>query len=193
MALPSWAPPEQDKPAPMPLLLVQSFINTRDIEKGTDQLLDDPGGAQAWLACAELIPAQTPVGAAQLREARAVREGLRALVRPNCDGTPPSPKDLDALRRVVSRRRPAVRVERSGRVVLAVGDATDLVDGLLEILLIVRDAQADGTWRRLKLCANSDCESAFFDRSRNRQGTWCSMAKCGNRLKNRRFRARGQQ
>ncbi|MBV8999263.1 MAG: CGNR zinc finger domain-containing protein, partial [Solirubrobacterales bacterium] len=40
------------------------------------------------------------------------------------------------------------------------------------------------------LCANPDCEWAFFDRSRNQQGSWCAMETCGNRLKNREFRAR---
>ena len=31
---------------------------------------------------------------------------------------------------------------------------------------------------------------AFYDRSRNHGGTWCDMASCGNKLKNREFRAR---
>ena len=53
-------------------------------------------------------------------------------------------------------------------------------------------ALADGTWSRLKLCANPDCDWAFYDRSRNRQGAWCTMEVCGNRLKNRRFRARAR-
>ena len=30
MALPLWVPGEETKPAPMPLLLVQSFVNTWD-------------------------------------------------------------------------------------------------------------------------------------------------------------------
>ena len=54
----------------------------------------------------------------------------------------------------------------------------------------MRDAQRDGTWARLKACANDACAWAFYDRSRNRGGTWCDMASCGNMLKNREFRAR---
>jgi predicted RNA-binding Zn ribbon-like protein len=42
----------------------------------------------------------------------------------------------------------------------------------------------------LKVCANSECQWAFYDRSRNQQGNWCDMAVCGNRLKNRQLRAR---
>ena len=61
---------------------------------------------------------------------------------------------------------------------------------LLGLLLIVSDAQRDGTWAHLKACANDDCRWAFYDRSRNHGGTWCDMATCGNKLKNRDFRAR---
>jgi predicted RNA-binding Zn ribbon-like protein len=80
-------------------------------------------------------------------------------------------------------------IDSGGVVSLRTGGDGDLSDGLLGLLLTVRDAQADGTWSRLKLCANPDCGWAFYDRSRNHQGSWCSMATCGNRLKNRRFRA----
>ncbi|HEX6654657.1 MAG TPA: CGNR zinc finger domain-containing protein, partial [Candidatus Limnocylindria bacterium] len=30
----------------------------------------------------------------------------------------------------------------------------------------------------------------FFDRSRNRSGTWCTMAVCGSRMKSRSYRSR---
>ncbi len=35
MTMPSWAPDEEIKPAPMPLLLVQSFVNTWDGDHGS--------------------------------------------------------------------------------------------------------------------------------------------------------------
>jgi predicted RNA-binding Zn ribbon-like protein len=190
MELPSWVDPDEDKPAPMPLLLVQSFINTRDIDRDTDLLLD-PQAASAWLTAAGLTPASAPVSATELRDARAVRDGLRALVAYNTPEHTPDIDDLDRLQGFAGLRRPTVSIDPDGRVQLAAADRTDVRDGLLGLLLIVRDAQADGTWARLKLCGNSECEWAFFDRSRNRQGTWCTMAVCGNRLKNRRFRARG--
>ena len=87
--------------------------------------------------------------------------------------------------RFFKTRTAATDAVAGGRVQLSADD------GLLGLLLTVRDAQADGSWSRLKLCANPDCGWAFYDRSRNQQGAWCSMATCGNRLKNRRFRARG--
>lgn len=173
----------------MPLLRVQAFINTVDVAQATDKLLDVEA-ARAWLCDASLIAASTRVSAAQLDEARAVREGLRALVE-HTGGAAPTSDELSALRALASRRRPWLRIDPGGSVQLEVDTKPDLEDGLLGLLLTVRDAQADGTWARLKLCANDECAWAFYDRSRNRQGTWCTMAACGNRLKNRRFRARG--
>ena len=50
MNLPSWYPfAEEGKPAPMPLLLVQAFLNTRHFEDDSD-LLSDPETARLWLA-----------------------------------------------------------------------------------------------------------------------------------------------
>jgi len=40
MTLPAWASPDELKPAPEPLLLVQAFVNTRDQSLGTDLLAD---------------------------------------------------------------------------------------------------------------------------------------------------------
>src|SRR5215472_3607164 len=40
VTLPSWVPGQETKPAPMPLLLVQSFVNTWDGDHGSDLLLD---------------------------------------------------------------------------------------------------------------------------------------------------------
>jgi predicted RNA-binding Zn ribbon-like protein len=48
----------------------------------------------------------------------------------------------------------------------------------------------DGSWSRLKVCANPDCRWAFFDRSRKHAGTWCDMATCGSVFKMRRHRQR---
>jgi hypothetical protein len=39
MTMPTWVPGEESKPAPMPLLLVQSFVNTWDGDHGSDLFL----------------------------------------------------------------------------------------------------------------------------------------------------------
>jgi predicted RNA-binding Zn ribbon-like protein len=181
MSVPDWAHPQTTKPAPPPLLLVQAFINTRRVEEGTD-LLSDVADARAWLSAAGLLGAR--VTRSELAEIRQVRESLRVLVIHNGGGPAPAADDLRPLRKLAAARRARLSVDDAGRVGIAPEN------GLLGLLLVIRDAQADGTWQRLKACGNPDCLWAFFDRSRNRQGAWCDMASCGNRLKNREFRAR---
>jgi predicted RNA-binding Zn ribbon-like protein len=81
-------------------------------------------------------------------------------------------------------------LEASVTVVLNGDGAARLVadDVVGELLAIVAHAQADGTWQRMKACPA--CGWAFYDRSRNRSRTWCTMAICGNRAKARSYRSR---
>lgn len=58
------------------------------------------------------------------------------------------------------------------------------------ILTAVATAVADGSLKRLKLCASPDCRWAFHDTSRSGAGRWCSMEVCGNRHKTRAYRRR---
>ena len=91
---------------------------------------------------------------------------------------------------MTSQAAARLAVTADGQVGLAAGGTGRLADGLAGLLLAIRDAQADGSWERLRLCGNPDCRWAFYDGSRGRQGAWCEMASCGNRLKNRSLRAR---
>ncbi len=54
-------------------------------------------------------------------------------------------------------------VAADAQVRLGPGTALRLADGLAGLLLTIRDAQADDTWDRLKLCGNPDCRWAFYD------------------------------
>jgi predicted RNA-binding Zn ribbon-like protein len=71
---------------------------------------------------------------------------------------------------------------------VATGGGLDAAIGRL--VAIAYRAQLEGTWQRLKACPEATCTWAFYDRSRNRSSTWCSMAVCGNRAKARKFRER---
>ena len=86
--------------------------------------------------------------------------------------------------------QPRLTVSPAGEVQLNPGPGGRLADGLAGLLIIIRDAQRDGTWQRLKVCGNDDCLWAFYDRSHSRRGAWCDMAACGNLIKNRNLRAR---
>ena len=188
-SVPSWYPyPEEGKPAPMPLLLVQGLLNTEDVESDTD-LLADAATARDWFVEAGLLDASSPLRPAELTFAQRLRESLRALLTDD-DHHAPNEAQLEPIRELVRTRHPRLDVDERG--VLALGNPAHgrLADGLFELLLIVRAAQEDGSWARLKACTNQECGWVFYDRSRNRKGNWCDMAVCGNRLKNRRLRAR---
>jgi predicted RNA-binding Zn ribbon-like protein len=181
--VPSWYPfdPEEAKPAPEPLLLVQAFLNTRDFEADRD-LLEDREEARRWLTAAGLLAKGAGLTAPELESARAVRDGIRSLVEGG--------GGLKPLRELAEAHRVRLLVRKNGELTLEPAGPENLGDGLFGLLLVIRQAQQDGTWSRLHACANPECRWVFYDSSRNQQGNWCDMAVCGNRLKNRRLRAR---
>ncbi len=189
MTLPDWVPDDEPKPAPEPLLLVQAFVNTREVGKETD-LLAEPETAVHWLRQTGLLGPEATAGPEDLRSAREFRESIRTLLARNGGGPAPADGDLRPLEAAIRSSRPRLTVDADGRVQLDAGQRGRVADGLLSLLLIIRDAQRDGTWPRLKVCGNDDCLWAFYDRSHSRRGAWCDMAACGNLIKNRNLRAR---
>lgn len=182
-----WLGDQETKPAPPRLALIQSLVNTAELPSGPDRLAD-PHDAHPWLREHGLLDAKETIDASDLEVLRGVREALRAMLVHNAGGPPPTAEALAPLRAAAGGAARA-DLDDLGRVRLsAVG--TSLHDRMTELLLAIHDAQRDGTWSLLKACANEDCQWAFYDRSRNHGGTWCSMATCGNKLKNREFRAR---
>jgi predicted RNA-binding Zn ribbon-like protein len=189
MSLPSWYPfAEEGKPAPMPLLLVQAFMNTRYFA-GDSDLLSDPETARRWLVDTQLLPPTATVTADELEVARSMRESIRRLLSFR-SGETHGAVALRPLRELAGAHSACLTMDEQGTLRLDNPRHNDLGDGMFDLLLIVRDAQEHGSWSRLKVCGNSECRWVFYDRSRNRQGHWCEMALCGNRLKNRAFRAR---
>jgi predicted RNA-binding Zn ribbon-like protein len=180
----------------MPLLLVQAFVNTWDGENGTDALLGREA-ARRWLGTAGLTGGGD-LSEPDLRLARDVRESIRALLILNGGDAAPDPEALRPLRTLTERCRLRAKVGDQGLVQLAPVELAPvdpvreagLAAALFGLVLIMRDAQADGTWQRLKTCRNPECRWAFYDRSHSQRGAWCDMAVCGNRIKNRALRQR---
>jgi len=172
----------------MPLLLVQGFLNTRDPDTRID-LLGEPRAAGQWFGDAGLLDSRPSISSAEVGLAGRLRESLRALLVSGA-GEATDATAIGPLQELAQARRPRLAIDQSGLISLENPQHDTLTDGLFELLLIVRAAQEDGSWTRLKACANPDCGWVFYDRSRNQHGNWCDMAVCGNRLKNRRLRAR---
>jgi predicted RNA-binding Zn ribbon-like protein len=174
-----------------PAALLRDFVNTAEPQTGGESL-SDPEALLAWCTARGLLAPDTRLTADDVTTAVAVREGLRGVLQSHAGHAPPSgPRaDLQPVLHAVPLR---AAFDESGD--LRLGPATDgpaarLVAGLLDA---VRQATADGTWHRLKVCARDSCRWAFYDESRNRSGRWCSMAGCGNIVKMQRAHARRRQ
>lgn len=189
MSLPPWVPPIETKPAPMPLLTVQAFVNSYEADTEAD-LLREPESARTWFTAAGLMSAGDALGPDELRLARQLRENVRVLLAANAGSPAPTAADLEPLTTLAQECQPRLRIDPDGGVRLEPGPARGLEGAWTRLLLIIRDAQLDHTWQRLKACENDECGWAFYDRSHSRRGRWCDMAVCGNRMKNRDLRSR---
>ena len=173
--------------APAPLELVREFVNTLDFETGNDEL-SSPAVLASWLDARGLRAPGVKLGPAALRHSVELREALRALLLEN-NGAPRRPGTIEALNDASAQAALSVRFDHGGGAELAMkGSGPGAV--VAPILAIVYEAMVNGTWSRLKACRADDCQWAFYDHSRNRSGTWCDMAVCGNRAKVRTFRQR---
>jgi predicted RNA-binding Zn ribbon-like protein len=175
--------------APGDLGLVEAFVNTRDVETGTD-LFDDVAVLGRWLNRHGLIGRQERVVAADDRgRAVAVREAFRDLLAANHDGEPIPDATRRTLDGAADRAGITLRFGGPGGSETAV-TATGVDGAMGRLLAIAHAAMLDGSWERLKVCRSDTCQWAFYDHSRNRSRNWCSMQVCGNRTKVRRFRER---
>jgi predicted RNA-binding Zn ribbon-like protein len=181
--------PGERVPAPGRLRLVQAFLNSADVEAGSDEL-DSAGSVRAWLARNDLPDPQAPIHERDRHRFIALREALRDTLDEESEGVAQA-----RARKVLNREAAGVPLRVSfsddGATTLD-GDATGTVidRATSRLLAAVVLAVTDGTWDRLKICRNDACRWAFYDGSRNRSGVWCAMSICGNRMKGRAFRHR---
>ncbi|SFF13361.1 Conserved protein containing a Zn-ribbon-like motif, possibly RNA-binding [Actinacidiphila alni] len=164
--------------------------------------LTDPAALAAWVRqcgpCAD-VPAGSVPSPDGLREARALREAVYALVtvaivpgRPA--GTPPGAGLAESARTRLNRAAdhavPAPRLAASGDLRWHADDPVTAT-----LALIARDAldlaASSGLLPRLRPCASPTCGAIFLDHSRPGTRRWCSMDVCGNQAKKTALRARG--
>jgi predicted RNA-binding Zn ribbon-like protein len=169
--------------APPPLDLIEDLVNTRAGPVPREALLV-PADLATWCRAHGAAVVDHEVTDDDLRLARVVREGLRAALARHSRCR--RPEDAAAERglqaeagalhlRVTLLDEPALTADRGGaRAVLATALAAAVSAG-------------QSRWRRLRICRNPRCRSAFYDRSRNGSGVWCSMAVCGTASKHRTF------
>jgi predicted RNA-binding Zn ribbon-like protein len=173
-------------PAPGGLGLVQDFLNTRGIGNYGGDLLGDAALAGDWAAGAVRTwsalrgidvppPALTEADASKLRS---LRNTIAELVA----GQPTGGRAVGAVSASFALSETgSVRLEPAGNGWRWLASAL-----WAEILL----SQQDGTWQRIKRCRKDDCESTFYDRSKNNSGVWHDVKTCGNAANLRASRAR---
>ncbi|MFN8111761.1 MAG: CGNR zinc finger domain-containing protein [Solirubrobacterales bacterium] len=177
-----------EKVAPVPLIAVQAFADTHESED-EDEKLTDPAAAREWLVGYGLVAPAFQLDDTGLAELLDLRRCLRALIDANATGEQDAAANAE-LASVAAAHPVPIAVGPDGGVTVDL-DPAATVDALIgQLIGSVLRAQIDGTWSRLKICAADSCRWAFYDSSKNRGGHWCSMELCGNRVKNRNYRAR---
>lgn len=154
--------------APGGLALVQDLLNTRAITPYGADLLADLDAARAW---AQAVAPEPDLTEADLPRLRRLREAVAAAVEGE-----PLPRALTAPATLALTPDGTVEVRAAG-----------LAGAVLREILL---AQQAGTWRRLKLCREPRCRSAFYDASRNVSAVWHDVRTCGNAANLRASRAR---
>jgi hypothetical protein len=177
-------------PAPPGLGIVQDFLNTTDLEEGTDSL-GDVDALQEWLLARGLATPDLLIREGDRRRLLALREALRDVLDGRDHGGI-DPAALAVVDDAASGASVLVALAHDGSATLT--PAVGGLDGFVARLLAdIATAQLDGTWVRLKVCPRDVCRWAFYDHSKNRSGRWCTMAICGSRTKSARLRSRRQR
>jgi len=166
--------------------LLVDFVNTHDLDEETDSIAE-PDQLAAWVAeqTGELIATPDEEDVARVH---ALRESLRALLRAH-NGGELDDERLAPLREAAERSRYRTTFSAAGELEITPA-RSDLTGFEARLLLAIERLQSQGAWPRLKACTDEGCQWAFYDATRNRSRTWCSMEECGNREKTRRYRER---
>ncbi|MGH2456430.1 MAG: CGNR zinc finger domain-containing protein [Candidatus Limnocylindria bacterium] len=182
--------PSEREPAPAAELhLLQDFVNTNDLERGRDAI-GTPEQLLGWLAERGLVADGSALDVGLHRRALAIREGVRALARAN-SGEPPDAEAVEDMNRAAARLPVVIGVQLDDWLLRPAGAGVEAF--LARLMAAVVRSMADDSWSRVKACRNDTCRWLFFDQSRNRSGTWCTMAICGSRIKARAYRARQRE
>ena len=174
-------------PAPPPLRLVQDFVNTEIPDFHRDDIAT-PEALAAWLEARGLTEQGAEVDAELFVDARALRSALRELALANTLGEPPVPGRREAIDAILGAFPLSLRLVDGSLGLAPV--ASGARGGLAAIVQVLAEARAAGSWERLKACRQDTCGWVFYDGSRNRSSSWCSMQVCGGRAKATSYRRR---
>lgn len=174
------------QPAPADLALMKRFLNSLELDGRADRLRDTASTGR-WLQQNALAPDDAPVSEEDRLRLVALRDTVRSMLR----GGQRDASDAGAFGRMnaIAAETPFVIEMSDGQATLRpLGTGVTRVIG--DLISIIHAEMRDGAWQRMKVCASDDCPVAFYDTSKNRSATWCSMGQCGNRAKVRAYQSR---
>jgi predicted RNA-binding Zn ribbon-like protein len=172
-------------PAPPSLRIVQQFVNTWNHEfPGSWDRLGTAESAAAWLADHALLPSPGGLDERDRMKLILLREGFRSLLLTR-QGVLVGPEALRHLNELAVPLEVLFDANGASYLRPTGGGVLGVIGRLISA---AHEASIEGSWSRLKGCRH--CGWAFYDRSKNRSGSWCSMSVCGNRSKNRSYRQR---
>lgn len=169
--------------------IVVGFANTHDDKFGRTERFADAAGLSAWLTENGFAEAAADVTAADAGAVRELRDALVIVLLGHSGDSRTSAESLDEaeelLRRTAARYPLVTVVGRSGaRLVPAY---RGLPGALGTVFAAMTELALTGAWSRLKACRN--CHFAFYDRSRNTSGAYCSNT-CSTQVGMRNYRQR---
>ncbi len=175
-------------PAPGNLEVLQRFLNLHEHAPGDPRSLPPSREMiRGYLVDRGLLDDRERFTASDRESGLELAAALHAKVRAN-SGEPVSKTQLAVVDRIAQRAGLHPHFEPGGPVL--VPDKRGVAGALGELVAIAFLAEFDGGFEHLRECANGNCRSVFYDRSKNHSGRWCSMRSCGNRAKVRAFRER---
>lgn len=175
--------------------LALDLLNTRLVlEEGPKEFLPDSDALVRWLVASGVLTPQkgkalarkwreTPRAAAVLRELRAFRERLRAVVLRQEAGSSVGDAFVSEVNSLLKRHPSVVALQRRGeRLDREAVFEPEKPDGVwAPIAAATADLLSDAPPTRLRKC--EACAVHFLDTSRKGSRRWCSMSICGNKIK----------
>jgi predicted RNA-binding Zn ribbon-like protein len=150
-----------------------------------------PTDLARWLWAAGLVPSPVPISHRVYEQALELRDAIDAGVDAIVSGLPVPGGTVEVINGWMERAERQVLSVEGGTPVLRRLAASDFAAAALSQLAI--DAgRLIGTEQRarVRICAGG-CGIRFYDHSPAGRRRWCSMQRCGNTAKARRYRARG--
>ncbi|MDO0928427.1 ABATE domain-containing protein [Streptomyces sp. TG1A-8] len=170
---------------------VLAFANTHADAGGRQERFADAEGLARWLTDNGLPDAAADVSEADAAAVRELRDALVTVLLGHSADPRTSEQALTRaehlLRRAAARYPLAAVLDRYGARLVPGHDGLPGV--LAGILASAAELALTGAWQRLKACRNPPCHFAFYDRSRNTSGAYCTTT-CSSQVAMRNYRNR---